>query len=94
MARNGVTSRVQGCGTGTGAYAGSINPVINIQEKIGKTVGRRKAGGIFQCGSTKESERGLKRLFGTPNIPRGVYRFRTHEEADAWLMKMLVRQKS
>ena len=26
-----------------------------------------------------------------PFVPRGVYRFRTHEEASEWLMKMLTR---
>lgn len=26
-------------------------------------------------------------------IPRGVYRFKTHEELDAWTMKMLTRPK-
>lgn len=28
-----------------------------------------------------------RRLF----LPKGVYRFKTHEEADAWEMKMLTR---
>ena len=31
--------------------------------------------------------RGPRRLF----LPKGVYRFKSHEEADAWLMKMLTR---
>lgn len=31
--------------------------------------------------------RGPRRLF----LPKGVYRFKTHEEADAWLTKMLTR---
>jgi len=26
-----------------------------------------------------------------PFIPRGVYRFKTHEEKDAWTLKMLTR---
>lgn len=26
-----------------------------------------------------------------PFLPRGVYRFKTHEEADAWQMEMLTR---
>jgi len=26
-----------------------------------------------------------------PFLPRGVYRFKSHEEADAWQMKMLTR---
>lgn len=28
---------------------------------------------------------------GQPFIPRGVYRFRSHEEKDAWTLKMLTR---
>ena len=28
---------------------------------------------------------------GRPFIPRGVHRFRTHEEKDAWTLKMLAR---
>ncbi len=31
--------------------------------------------------------RGPGRLF----VPKGVYRFKSHEEADEWLMKMLTR---
>jgi hypothetical protein len=32
--------------------------------------------------------RGPRRLL----VPKGVYRFKSHEEADEWLMKMLSRQ--
>jgi hypothetical protein len=28
---------------------------------------------------------------GRPFVPRGVHRFRTHEEKDAWTLKMLAR---
>jgi len=34
----------------------------------------------------------LLKLRGTRRfVPRGVYRFKTHEEANQWLMKMLTR---
>jgi hypothetical protein len=34
---------------------------------------------------------GLRKAFGYGGIcPRGVFRFRSHEEADEWMMKMLV----
>jgi len=34
----------------------------------------------------------LLKLRGTQRfVPRGVYRFKTHEEANQWLMKMLTR---
>jgi hypothetical protein len=28
---------------------------------------------------------------GKPSIPKGVHRFRSHEEKDAWILKMLTR---
>jgi hypothetical protein len=31
-----------------------------------------------------------RRAFGGIRIPRGVYKFHSHEEADAWLMNHLV----
>jgi hypothetical protein len=33
----------------------------------------------------------LQRTFGHRWCRKGVYRFKTHEEADAWMMKMLAR---
>ena len=35
-----------------------------------------------------------QRAFGGLPIPRGIYRFRTHEEADAWLWEKLTRTRS
>jgi hypothetical protein len=31
---------------------------------------------------------------GRPFMPKGVWRFKTHEEPDAWRMKMLTRRSS
>ncbi len=31
---------------------------------------------------------------GQPFVPKGVFKFRTFEEADAWLMKMLTRARN
>jgi hypothetical protein len=69
-----------------------MKPIINIQENIGKTVGRRR--GIvdpLSPGTTKAQMVAWKRAFGTPHLPKGVFRFKTHEEADAWMLKMLTR---
>lgn len=68
-----------------------MKPVINLEEKIGKTVGRRTAPDPLQiqAGEIANSEdwrRAFPRLWGTRP---GVYRFKSHEEADAWLMKHL-----
>jgi hypothetical protein len=67
--------------------------VINLEENIGKTVGRRVApkDALLSYMRTAEESRQWKAAFGTPRIPKGLYRFKTHEEADAWLWKMITR---
>ncbi|MCB1227703.1 MAG: hypothetical protein KDK99_17935 [Verrucomicrobiales bacterium] len=62
-------------------------PVINLDEPIGKIVGKRRppphnAGLQDTINQVFEGQR--HRLW-----PRGVYRFNSHEEANAWRMKML-----
>jgi hypothetical protein len=56
-----------------------------------RTVGRRG-----EPRPTLENVRALQQLLRdlrgqNPFLPKGVYRFRSHEEADAWQMKMLTR---
>ncbi|MBW3565878.1 MAG: hypothetical protein KY459_14295 [Acidobacteria bacterium] len=34
-------------------------------------------------------QRTMNRLRGEALVPRGVYRFATHEEADEWMMRMM-----
>jgi hypothetical protein len=67
-------------------------PVINVDERIGKTVGRRrppaKPAGLQET---------LNQVFASQGhflCPRGVFRFKTHEEANAWSQKMLHPRKS
>jgi hypothetical protein len=69
----------------------SVKSVINVGEKIGKTVGRRVPVDSGKYGA------GLQRLANEVNrtmrrgiCPKGVYRFRSHEEADAWMTRMQV----
>jgi hypothetical protein len=71
-----------------------MKPVINLEEKIGKTVGRRKPPpDAFAYGMALQKTRvQLSKTFRLKGIPRGVYRFHSHEEADAWLMKQLTRK--
>ncbi len=67
---------------------------VNIQENIGKTVGRR--GGIrdpLTYGTTKAEMEAWKKAFKALHIPKGVFRFKTHEEADAWMLKMMTRTR-
>lgn len=65
-------------------------PVVNVEEFIGKTVGRRvppSGAGLQQT---------LNQVLASQNrgiCPRGVYRFRSFDEADAWTMKYLSRRK-
>ena len=72
-----------------------MKPVINIEEKIGKTVGRRKAPrDAFAYGmALLKTGAALSAAFGQPRFPRGAFKFHSHEEADAWLMKYLTKRK-
>jgi hypothetical protein len=59
-----------------------------------KTVGRRKpySGGLAGLQGFLEM---CNRLRGDrPFLPRGVFRFKSHEEADEWTLKMLTRPKA
>jgi hypothetical protein len=74
-----------------------MQPIVNLEEHPGKVVGRRRdardpldvAGA--QCAA---DARAWKQALGTLPIKKGVYRFRTHEEADAWLWKMLTNRRA
>lgn len=67
-----------------------MHPVVNIDEQIGKTVGRRKAGDpLVVAPGDRARRREMQRAGFFPRFPRGVYRFKTFEEADAWMMKAM-----
>ena len=70
-----------------------MEPIVNLDERIGKTVGRRKPpGGLPNAGAYRpEDAVAWQSAFRPPGVPRGVYRFASHEEADKWLMKMITR---
>jgi hypothetical protein len=70
-----------------------MNPVVNLEEKIGKTVGRRIVKDAFQYGmGLQKTGAQLARTFGHARIPKGAFKFRSHQEADAWLMKYQTRK--
>jgi hypothetical protein len=79
------------------SYVGRVvtSPFINVEEKIDKVVGRRtKAPDGFQAGLklqalAVEFHRSLRHHWA----PKGVYRFKTHEEADEWMNRMLARSQ-
>jgi hypothetical protein len=64
------------------------------QQPIGKIAGSRKTEG-FELSvrvSSKNQIKAWRKAFPTPFVPRGVYKFNSHEEADDWLWKMMTRK--
>lgn len=58
-----------------------------------KTVGRRRSASTLDVEQdTRENVRAWRRAFPTPFVPKGVYRFTSHEESDTWLWKMITRK--
>ena len=64
-----------------------MEPIINLEDPPGKIVGRRRIADSFECGM-KIQKAGAS-ITQRIAIPKGVYRFHTHEEADEWLMTKL-----
>jgi hypothetical protein len=83
---------------GTETYAGNVvqPPFINVEEKIDRFVGRRTGtpDALSLAGSTKADSVAWRKAFGGVRVPRGVHRFKTHEEADQWLWRMIARPTS
>jgi hypothetical protein len=74
----------------TDYIAARMLPAINMEETIGKTVGRRKISArCTDYGLGLQTS--LAQLFRS-HIPKGVFRFRSHQEADQWLMNHLTRK--
>jgi hypothetical protein len=70
-------------------------PSINVEEKIAKVIGRRtktpdawESGMKLQCLAAQ-----LHASFKQRWAPKGVYRFKSHEEADEWMNRMLARSQ-
>ena len=66
---------------------------INLQDPVGKMVGKRQRPPDLLNTTTdsRRRARSWRQAFPTPFVPKGVHRFRTHEEADQWLWKMITR---
>ena len=65
-------------------------PVINVEEFIGKTVGRRKPCAPFETTMFNRTAMiRARELHGGIRIPRWVHRFTTHEEADTWMIQKI-----
>ena len=63
------------------------HPVINVEETIGKTVGRRVPP---EPSRVQEAGQAIYRSRRFRVCPKGVYRFHSHEEADEWMMQATV----
>ena len=71
-----------------------MSPIVNLEEAPAKVVGHRQPpGNTLALTEAQRAENAIawQRVVGGLRIPRGVYRFHTHEEADAWLWRQLTR---
>jgi hypothetical protein len=68
-------------------------PFINVEEKIDRFVGQRTrmVDALSTATSNKAESIAWRRALGGIRVPRGVHRFKTHEEADQWLWRMITR---
>lgn len=68
-------------------------PFINVDEPIDRVVGRRTKvpDPLSMASSHKADAIAWRDALGGIRVARGVHRFRTHEEADEWLWKMISR---
>jgi len=74
-------------------------PFVNLEDKIDKIdkiVGRRtRTPDAFKSGMQLQSLAvQLHRSLGHRWARKGVYRFKTHEEADEWMNRMLARSQT
>lgn len=71
-----------------------MDPIINLEDEPGKVVGRRLPPDPLDPGAHKKADaRAWQKLYESGGLPKGVYRFGSHEEADEWLWRMLTRKK-
>lgn len=71
---------------------GVIMKTVNVEEHFDRIVGRRTPPDPLSVASSRRADAVAWRdAFGGIRVPRGVYRFPTHEEADEWLWKAISR---
>ena len=68
-------------------------PFVNVEEPVDRLVGRRTQprDALSTSSSRKADAIAWRRALGGIPVPRGVHRFRTHQEADDWLWRMIAR---
>lgn len=69
---------------------------VNVEETITRVVGKRTQApdALSTTTSRKADSVAWQRSFGGVRVPRGVHRFKTHEEAERWLWRMIARPTS
>lgn len=71
-----------------------ISESTEESEQPRKVVGHRRPPKLLDpTTDTRERAREWRRAFPTPFVPKGVYRFSSHEEAKQWLTEMLTRRR-
>lgn len=68
-------------------------PLITVEETVDRIVGKRTKppDGLSTATSHKAESIAWSKSRGGVRVPRGVYRFKTHEDADRWLWRMITR---
>lgn len=68
---------------------------FSIEERIDRVVGRRARAvdPLAVSSSSRQDAVAWRDAFGGIRVARGVYRFRTHQEADEWLWKTIARPR-
>lgn len=72
-----------------------MKPIINLDETPQKIVGGR-TGPIDPLSlesSRKEHMIAWRKAFGGLRLPKGVFRFSSHEEADEWMWNQITRPR-
>jgi len=70
-----------------------MHPVVNIDDPVGKVVGKRRPANrlVVSLQETDANRQWAATAF-FPRFKKGVYRFKSHEEADQWLMDHSIRK--
>ena len=75
-------------GRGGGAGGGERSTIRGMETlRIKRVPGRREGEDVLR--DIDILQRTMNELRGCGLIPRGVYRFRSHEEADEWMMRQI-----
>ncbi len=71
-------------------------PIVNVEEHVDRLVGgrTRPQDPLSVASSRRADALAWHKAFGGIPAGRGVYRFRTHEDADDWLWRTITRPRT